>query len=114
MPVYVWKGTTPSGEEKSGEMKATDANEVQDRLRRQDISPKKVKKKSDSKGFSLGGGRVPLKSLVVFTRQMATMIDAGLPLVQCLELLGTAEPHKGFQKIILDVKADIESGSTLA
>ncbi len=113
MPVFVWKGTTPGGEEKSGEMKATDADEVQDRLRRQDINPSKVKKKSASKGFSLGGG-VPLKSLVVFTQQFATMIDAGLPLVQCLELLGGAEPHKGFKKIILQVKSDIESGSTLA
>ncbi|MFP4596626.1 MAG: type II secretion system F family protein [Persicimonas sp.] len=113
MPVFVWKGTTPGGEEKSGEMKATDADEVQDRLRRQDINPSKVKKKSTSKGFSLGGG-VPLKSLVVFTQQFATMIDAGLPLVQCLELLGGAEPHKGFKKIILQVKSDIESGSTLA
>lgn len=114
MPVFVWKGTTPSGEQKSGEMKATDATEVQDRLRRQDINPSKVKKKSSSKGISLGGGRVPLKSLVVFTRQFATMIDAGLPLVQCLELLGNAEPHKGFKQIISDIKSDIESGSTLA
>lgn len=114
MPVFVWKGTTPSGEQKSGEMKATTAEEVQDRLRRQDINPSKVKKKSASKGISLGGGRVPLKSLVVFTRQFATMIDAGLPLVQCLELLGNAEPHKGFKKIIQQVKSDIESGSTLA
>jgi type IV pilus assembly protein PilC len=114
MPVFVWKGTTPAGEEKSGEMKATSANEVQDRLRRQDINPSKVKKKSGSKGFSLGGSRVPLKSMVVFTRQFATMIDAGLPLVQCLDLLGGAEPHKGFKKIIAQVKSDIESGSTLA
>src|SRR6056297_1372703 len=113
MPVFVWKGTTPGGEEKSGEMKATDAQEVQDRLRRQDINPSKVKKKSTSKGFSIGGG-VPLKSLVIFTRQFATMIDAGLPLVQCLELLGGAEPHKNFKRIILQVKAEIESGSTLA
>jgi type IV pilus assembly protein PilC len=114
MPVFVWKGTTPAGEEKSGEMKATSTNEVQDRLRRQDIDPSKVKQKSSSKGFSFGGTRVPLKTMVVFTRQFATMIDAGLPLVQCLDLLGNAEPHKGFKKIIAQVKSDIESGSTLA
>jgi type IV pilus assembly protein PilC len=95
-------------------MEATSANEVQDRLRRQDINPSKVKKKSGSKGISFGGGSVPLKSKVVFTRQFATMIDAGLPLVQCLDLLGSAEPHKGFKKIIAQVKSDIESGSTLA
>jgi type IV pilus assembly protein PilC len=114
MPVFVWKGTTPGGEEKSGEMKATDASEVQDRLRRQDINPSKVKKKSASGGFSFGSGSVPLKNLVIFTRQFATMIDSGLPLVQCLELLGGAEPHKGFKKILQQTKADIESGSTLA
>ncbi len=114
MPVFVWKGTTPAGEEKSGEMKATTAEEVQDRLRRQDINPSRVKKKSGSKSISVGSGRVPIKSLVVFTRQFATMIDAGLPLVQCLELLGGAEPHAKFKKIIDKVRSDIEAGSTLA
>ncbi|MFW5965871.1 MAG: type II secretion system F family protein [Persicimonas sp.] len=114
MPVFVWKGNTPDGEERSGEMNATDAREVQERLRRQDIDPSRIKKKSDSKGFSLTGKRAPLKNLVVFTRQFATMIDAGLPLVQCLELLSEAEPHQGFQKILKEVKSDIESGSTLA
>lgn len=113
MPVFAWKGTTISGEAKSGEMKATTPQEVQDRLRRQDINPSKVKKKRDSSGFSFGGG-VPLKTLVVFTRQFATMIDAGLPLVQCLELLGNAEPNANFKKVLSSVRSDIESGSTLA
>src|SRR5690554_5399261 len=113
MPVFAWTGTTISGEVRSGEMKATSLQEVQDRLRRQDINPSKVKKKRDPSGFKFGGG-VPLKTLVVFTRQFATMIDAGLPLVQCLELLGGAEPHAGFKKILAQVRADIESGSTLA
>jgi type IV pilus assembly protein PilC len=113
MPVFAWKGTTVAGEVKSGEMKATSPQEVQDRLRRQDINPSKVKKKRESSGMSFGGG-VPLKNLVVFTRQFATMIDAGLPLVQCLELLGGAEPHAGFKKILAQVRSDIESGATLA
>ncbi|MGM0558884.1 MAG: type II secretion system F family protein [Myxococcota bacterium] len=115
MPTFVWEGTTDAGETRTGEMNATSADEVQDRLRRQDISPSKVKKKSDSKGlnFNIGGG-VPLKSLVVFTRQFATMVDAGLPLVQCLDLLGNAEPNQNFKKIILKIKSDIEAGSTLA
>jgi type IV pilus assembly protein PilC len=115
MPTFVWEGTTDAGEKRTGEMNATSADEVQDRLRRQDINPSKVKKKSDSKGFSLNiGGGVPMKSLVVFTRQFATMVDAGLPLVQCLDLLGNAEPNQNFKKIILKVKDDIEAGSTLA
>ncbi|AWV90572.1 type II secretion system F family protein [Bradymonas sediminis] len=113
MPVFAWTGTTASGETRSGEMKATSPQEVRDRLQRQDISPGKVRKKRDPSAFKFGGG-VPLKTLVVFTRQFATMIDAGLPLVQCLELLGGAEPHAGFKKILTQVRADIESGSTLA
>lgn len=113
MPVFVWEGKTRAGEVKSGEMKATDRDEVSSRLRQQDISPNKIKKKSE--GFKNPfGARVPGKNLVVFTRQFATMIDAGLPLVQCLDLLGGAEPHKGFQNTIGEVRKDIESGSTLA
>lgn len=114
MPVFAWKGTTAAGEAKSGEMKATTAQEVQERLRRQDINPSRVRKKREFGAKMNFGGRVPLKNLVIFTRQFATMVDAGLPLVQCLELLGNGEPHKGFQKILAQVKSDIESGSTLA
>lgn len=113
MPVYVWKGKTSRGDVRSGEMNASDADEVGQRLRAQDIDPSKIRKKGS--GFNLNlGGRVPLKSKVVFTRQFATMIDAGLPIVQCLDLLGNAEPHKGFQKIIKSVQSDVESGATLA
>lgn len=113
MPVFAWKGTTVAGEVKSGEMKATSPQEVQERLRRQDINPSRIKEKREAGGLKIGGG-VPLKSLVVFTRQFATMIDAGLPLVQCLELLGNGEPHAGFKRILASVRADIESGATLA
>ena len=113
MPVYVWEGTTNDGSRKRGEMNATDRDEVTNRLRAQGLNPSKIKPKGGSLNFGLGG-RVPLKSLVIFTRQYATMIDAGLPVVQCLDLLGGAEPHKGFQKIIMSVKADVEGGQTLA
>ena len=116
MPVFVWEGTTQEGDQRTGEMNATNADEVSERLKQQAIAPGKIKKKkSAGKGFKipfLGG--VPSKNLVIFTRQFATMIDAGLPLVQCLELLGNAEPHKNFQKIIFAVRKDIESGATLA
>lgn len=113
MPVYTWEGTTREGDRKRGEMNATDPEEVGQRLRAQNIDPSRIKPKGG--GLNLGlGGRVPLKSLVIFTRQFATMIDAGLPIVQCLELLGGAEPHKGFQKTIQTIRADVEAGSTLA
>jgi type IV pilus assembly protein PilC len=116
MPVFVWEGKTRSGDVKKGEMRAQSTDEVGQRLRQQDISVSKIKKKAD-KDSGLAGmfaPKVPLKSLVVFTRQFATMIDAGLPIVQCLELLGGAEPHKGFKKMIDQVRSDVESGATLA
>lgn len=97
-------------------MNATNANEVKNRLRQQDISPSKVSPKGGKKsGFKMPSfGGVPSKTLVVFTRQFATMIDAGLPLIQCLELLGNAESHKRFKAILAEVRKDIESGATLA
>lgn len=117
MPVFVWEGKTRGGDARSGEMNATNQEEVSNRLRQQEINPSKISKKRGEglTSFKIPGlGGVPAKNLVVFTRQFATMIDAGLPLVQCLELLGGAEPHKGFQKTLKAVRKDIESGSTLA
>ncbi len=115
MPVFVWEGTTQAGDDRSGQMEADSREEVQRRLRNQQINPETIKEKKESFDLSIPGiGGVPTKSIVVFTRQFATMIDAGLPLVQCLELLGNAEPHHRFKEIINDVKEDIEAGSTLA
>lgn len=113
MATFVWEGKTRTGEFRTGEMSATTQDEVTQRLRGQDIAPSKIKRKG--KALKLpGGGGVPSKTIVIFTRQFATMIDAGLPLVQCLELLGNAEPHKGFKATLAEVRKDIESGSTLA
>jgi len=86
-----------ANEDFSGEVRAQDSEK---------------KKPREIKIPGLGG--VPAKTLVIFTRQMATMIDAGLPLVQCLELLGNAEPNKNFQGVLAKVRSDIESGATLA
>ena len=115
MPVFSWTGTNSDGEHRGGEMNAASKEEVQQKLRAQQITVNSVKPKA-GKGLNikLPGGKVPAKNLVIFTRQFATMIDAGLPLVQCLELLGNAEPHKKFQGIILSIRKDIESGATLA
>lgn len=117
MATFAWTGRTRTGEETSGEMIAQTEAEVINKLRTQNIQPSKVRKKSAAlkmPSLSLGGGGVSTKELVVFTRQFATMIDAGLPLVQCLEILGSAEPNKTFQKIIYEVRSDVEQGSTFA
>ncbi len=114
MPVFVWEGTARGGETRKGEMNATSSDEVGQRLRAQNIDVGKIRKKGTKLNMGVFAARVPLKSLVVFTRQFATMIDAGLPIVQCLDLLGGAEPHKGFRATILAIKADVESGQTLA
>ena len=115
MPVFAWEGKNASGDVRKGKMNAADPQEVEQRLRQQEITVDRVKKAKKAGGFDLGlGGRVPLDTLVVFTRQFATMIDAGLPLVQCLELLGDNEDNKNFKRILAQVKGDIEQGSTLA
>lgn len=114
MAEWVWEGRTRSGEVRKGVMEAEAEKDVLLRLRQQNIQPSRVKKKG--KGFSLPslGGSVKAAELVVFVRQFATMIDAGLPLVQCLDILATQEPNKTFKKILLDVKASVEGGSTFA
>lgn len=113
MPAFIWEGSTQTGDLRKGTMDAVDRAEVDRRLRAQNIDPEVIKKKGITINFG-GKARVPTKTLVIFTRQFATMIDAGLPIVQCLELLGDAEPHKKFQGVIAQVKGELESGSTLA
>ena len=114
MAEWVWEGRTRSGEVRKGVMEADAERDVMLKLRQQNINPNRVKKKG--KGFKLPsfGGGVKSTELVVFVRQFATMIDAGLPLVQCLEILGTQEPNKNFRKVILDVKNNVEGGATFA
>ena len=116
MAEWVWEGRTRSGETRKGVMKAGAERDVLMKLRQQNIQPNKVKKKSA--GFKLPipaiGKSVSSSELVIFVRQFATMIDAGLPLVQCLEILSNQEPNKFFKKVLLDVKEHVESGSTFA
>jgi type IV pilus assembly protein PilC len=110
---YHWTGKTRAGEIATGEMTADTEAEVMSKLRAQDIQPSRIKKKGGGLSLPAFGG-VSTKDLVIFTRQFATMIDAGLPLVQALDILGSAEPNKAFQKIIYQVKADVEQGGTFA
>ena len=117
MPTFTWEGKTRSGDAKRGEVTASSEKEAISKLRDQQITASKVTTKKTGKKFKFripGTGNVPTKSLVIFVRQFATMIDAGLPLVQCLDLLGAQEPNRNFKRIIFDVKTDVESGSTLA
>ena len=113
MPTYVWEGKTRQGESRSGSMEAANADVVIERLKAQQIQGPKVRQKSREFHFKLGSG-VTKKEIVIFTRQFATMIDAGLPLVQCLEILGSQQANIHFQKVITTVRSDVESGSTLA
>ena len=110
---FVWQGRNRTGESATGEMVADSEADVISKLKAQNIQPSKIKKKA--KPFALPAmGGVSMKELVIFTRQFATMIDAGLPLVQALDILAGAEPNKSFQKIIYQVKADVEQGGTFA
>ncbi len=114
MASFVWEGKTRDGELKQGYMDAENSREVQMRLSDMQLDNVKVKKRTrklDIVGFFY---TVDHKTIVVFTRQLATMIDAGLPLVQCMELLQAQEPDKQFQKVLLHVKGQVEAGSTFA
>jgi type IV pilus assembly protein PilC len=116
MAVFTWEGRTRQGTVKKGVIEAANEATVMAQLRAQMIVPVSVKAKSKDllEGFSLLKGSVKIRELVVFTRQFATMIDAGLPLVQCLDIQAEQQPNKTFQKVLRDVKADVEQGSTFA
>jgi type IV pilus assembly protein PilC len=114
--VFLWKGKTAKGESLSGEYEATDKSEVNDYLRKRRIVITSVSKKP--KTAAMGGffkkKTVSVKDLSVFTRQFATMVNAGLPLVQCLDVLGRQLEKPHFKEVVMQVTADVESGSTLA
>ncbi|MEE2787348.1 MAG: type II secretion system F family protein [Myxococcota bacterium] len=114
MSQWVWEGRTRAGELRRGVMEAGSERDVQQRLRQQNIMLEKVKQKRKALRMPGFGGRVTAAQLVVFVRQFATMIDAGLPLVQCLDILSSQEPSKFFKAVLLEVKSDVESGLTFA
>ena len=116
MPVYKWEGRTRDGKTRKGTMEAPNEAVVTAQLRAQGILPTKVKKSVGQIEIKIPGlkPKVKVKDVVVFTRQFATMIDAGLPLVQCLEILAGQQENPTFKEVILKVKEDVESGSTFA
>jgi type IV pilus assembly protein PilC len=112
--VYKWSGKASNGDVVKGELTASSDQEVKAYLRKQRIIPKSVSKKPKALFSSMGGGSVKDKDLVIFTRQFSTMIGAGLPLVQTLEILSNQTENKFFAKCIGEIKADVEGGSTFA
>jgi type IV pilus assembly protein PilC len=116
MPVYTWEGRTRQGTTKKGVMEAASETAVMAQLRAQMITPVGVKAKSKDllEGIKFLKPGPNTRDLVIFTRQFATMIDAGLPLVQCLTIQGDQQPKAGFKETILTVKSDVEQGSTFA
>jgi type IV pilus assembly protein PilC len=116
MPAYVWKGVNRKGKKKKGEMEAESENMARLMLRRQGIEPSKIKPKPKDlfENVKFLQPKVTEKDIVVMTRQFATMIDAGLPLVQCLDILYSQQDNRTFRKILQTIKEDVEEGSTFA
>src|SRR5208282_2188955 len=114
MPVYTYKGTNKAGSSVSGERTAASKNELASSLRRENINVSKLSEKGKEFNIPSFGGGVDSKELAVFTRQFSVMIDAGLPLVQCLEILAGQQENRVFQKILNGVRASVEGGATLS
>jgi type IV pilus assembly protein PilC len=116
MPEFIWKARTSAGNILTGQMEEVNEAMVSARLRKMNYSDIKVKKKPKDifAGISFFQPKVTTKDVVIFTRQFATMIDAGLPLVQCLEILASQQENSTFKQVLNDVKKSVEGGSTFA
>jgi type IV pilus assembly protein PilC len=114
MPDYKYQGTSRSGGSVSGVMTASNKNELASLLKRQQITATKMTEKGKEFNMPQFGGGVKAKELAIFTRQFSVMIDAGLPLVQCLEILATQQENKFFQKVLISTRGQVEGGATLS
>lgn len=116
MPQYEYRGTSRSGQTVSGTRTAPSRESLDAILRREQITPTRIVEKGREIAIPRPkvGGKVSPKELAVFTRQFSVMIDAGLPLVQCLEILSSQQENKGFAKALAEVRSTVEAGSTLA
>ena len=113
MAEFAWEARARTGELRKGVMEADSEDAVNNKLRQQQLNPVKVKKKGGALNITFGTG-VATKDLVTFTRLFSTMIDAGLPLVQCLEILANQQTNKIFAGILRDVKNSVEQGATFS
>jgi type IV pilus assembly protein PilC len=117
MPVYAYKGRTLGGAVENGQMECANRDEVVTQLRRKRVIASYIREQSPAIKLrlpSMGGFRVKVRDLVIFTRQFATMVNAGLPLVQCLDILSKQAESPLFGKLVADVMHDVEAGSTLS
>src|SRR5574341_1893886 len=114
MPTYSWKGKGKAGRMQEGVIAAESKETVVALLRKQQILVTAVTEKGKEIAVPKFGGGVGQKEIAIFTRQFSVMIDAGLPLVQCLEILGSQQKNRVFQKVLFQVRQDVESGMTLA
>ncbi len=116
MPIYLWQGRDRKGTIQKGKITATDETAVNAQLRRMRIKPTKIKKKPKDlfENISFLQPKIHTSDVVVFSRQFATMINAGLPLIQCLDILYSQQENKTFKKLLKETKEKVEGGSTLA
>ncbi|MDY6823109.1 MAG: type II secretion system F family protein [Thermodesulfobacteriota bacterium] len=116
MPVYLWEGKKRDGSTQKGEMEASGEEQVRKNLERQKITPLKIKKKPKDlfENVEFFQPKVKEQDIIVFARQFSTMIDAGLPIVQCLDILASQEENPTFRKILKSIKESVEGGQTLA
>jgi type IV pilus assembly protein PilC len=116
MAVYVWEGKNRMGEVQKGEMEAASIATIKGNLNRMKISPIKIKKKSKDlfENVAFLQPKVKEADVILFCRQFSTMIDAGLPIIQCLDILYSQQENKTFKKMLKEIKDSVEGGSTLA
>jgi type IV pilus assembly protein PilC len=116
MPVYLWEGRNKADQVQKGEMEAQSEDAVRASLTRQKITPTKVKKKPKDLFENVTFLQPPVKEkdIILFARQFSTMIDAGLPIIQCLDILHTQQENKTFKVMLKSIKESVESGATLA
>jgi type IV pilus assembly protein PilC len=116
MPVYVWKGKNSYGEKRKGEIEAVNEAAALGQLKRLRIDNPKIKEKPKDlfANVTIFQPKVTGKDIVIFTRQMSTMIDAGLPLVQCLQILAKQQDNPTFRRVLTEIQTDVETGTTLA
>lgn len=111
--MFLWEGTDKSGKKVKGEMSGTSNALVKAQLRRQGVNPRKVKKKPKAL-FGGGGKAIAPKDIAIFSRQMATMMAAGVPMVQSFDIVGRGHENPNMQDLIMNIKADVEAGNQLA
>ena len=116
MPVYVWEGTNRAHVKQKGEMEASSEEAVRNILQRQRITPSKVKTKPKDlfENVSFMQPKVETSHIMLFARQFSTMIDAGLPIIQCLDILQSQQENRSFKRMLKQIKESVEGGSTLA